>query len=245
MWHRSIPWQDFYFFLDSGFQYESRRSRKFYAYALLRLPLFLESNLKIPHNHFKNSGGSEVLCLSFYYSCHVQVRALPSVPELYLLVRQRLPHFACWILVYFTFFLALYFICTLPFVYDLSHSEDFDSSFCATWLALTRRFWLPLFQFLKTVIHSDPEACWSPRGTPSEASHWMSMHPPHYCTYFLVSCPRALLALVFKLSTYLKRKQRWVYVQDENLQFVNCTIEFHLGEDITLDRMDIGLHMLY
>lgn len=134
-------------------------------------------------------------------------------------VRQRLPHFACCILVYCTFFLALYFTCTLPFVYDLSHSEDFDSSFCATWLALTHGFWLPLFQLLKTVIHRDLKACWSPGGTSSEASHWMSMHPPQYCKYFPLSCPRALLALVFKLSTYLKRIRR-LYVQDK--KFAMC-----------------------
>lgn len=164
------------------------------------------------------------MCLSFCYSAssHVQGRALPSMAELYLLVRQRLPHFACWILVYCTFFLALYFICTLPFVYDLSFSEDFDSSFWATWFALTHGFWLPLFQFLKTVIHSDLKACWSPGGTSSEASHWMSMYPSQYGKYFSLSCPRALLALVFKLSTYLKRTWKRVYMQNEKFPACLC-----------------------
>lgn len=210
----------------------------FYKYALLRLALFLESNLKVPHNHFENSGGSEGLCLSFCYSVsYIQGRALPSVAELCLLVGQRFPHFACWILVYYTFFLALYFTCTLPSVYDMSCSGDSDSSFCATWLALTHGFWLPLFQFLKTVIHIDLKACWSPGGASSEASHWMSMHPSQYCKYFFVSCPRALLALVFKLSTYLKRTyEEWYTCRMKSLQCVNYTTDFNLGKDITSEN---------
>lgn len=131
-------------------------------------------------------------------------------------------------------FFALYLICKLPFVYDLSHSEDFDSSFCATWLALTHGFWLPLLQFLKAVILSDPKGCWSQAGTSSEVSHWMSMHPPQYCKYSPVNCPWALLALVFKLSTHLKRT--WRMCRMKSLQCVNYTIEFNLGKGITSEN---------